>query len=67
MTRLGDVAKGVLIFICGYYVLVMIANAVMGQLALSLLMLIGFIIPFSYITCQYAKDRKSKKTNQATP
>ncbi len=66
MTRLGEVAKGILIFICGYYLFVMIGNAVMGQTALSLFMLIGFLLPFSYITYEYAKDKKRKKTAQFT-
>ncbi len=61
MTTTGDVAKGILIFCCGYFVLMMIWQAAAGQKALALFMLIGFMIPLSIIIYSYVKDKKVYK------
>jgi len=42
MTKLGEVAKGILIFCCGYYLLFVAGQAASGQTALAAFMFAGF-------------------------
>jgi hypothetical protein len=65
MTTTGDVAKGILIFFCGYFLLIAIGQAMSGRtLALGVFMLGGFTIPLSYIIYDYIKDRPRKTKRQ---
>ena len=64
MTTTGDVAKGILIFCCAYYVLVLIAQAAQGQTALAVFMLAGLLIPLSITIHSYKKDKTDKKKLQ---
>jgi len=64
MTTSGDVAKGILIFCCVYYVLVLIAQAAQGQTALAVFMLAGLLIPLSITIHSYKKDKTDKKKLQ---
>jgi hypothetical protein len=61
MTTTGDVAKGILIFCCGYFIFLMIAQAITGQTALTVFMLVGFVIPLSIVAYGYVKDKKRQK------
>jgi hypothetical protein len=64
MTTTGDVAKGILIFCCGYYVLILISQAAQGQIALAVFMLLGLLIPLSITIHGYKKDKTDKKKLQ---
>lgn len=63
MSRFGEVSKGILIFACCYYLYIALIQAVTGQLALSLFMLVGFMIPFSYVAYGYFKGKKKTKSS----
>jgi phosphate starvation-inducible membrane PsiE len=58
MTVTGDVAKGVLLTFIFFYVIAMIGNAITGNTALSLFMLIGLTVPSIWLVYEYAKDKK---------
>jgi uncharacterized protein (DUF302 family) len=58
MTAIGDVAKGVLLTFIFFYILSMIGNAVFGNTALALFMLVGLVIPLSWLVYEYAKDKR---------
>jgi hypothetical protein len=62
MTLLGDLVKGFLIVTVVAWVLLIMDFFVMGQIALALLLIIGFIPPFSMVTYEYFQNRKKKKT-----
>ena len=62
MTTTGDVAKGILIFCCGYFVLIAIGQAMSGQTAIALFMLVGLMIPLSIVINDYLKDKRDKKS-----
>jgi hypothetical protein len=66
MTTIGDVAKGILIFCCGYYLFLMITQAITGQTALAVLLLIGFMFPLSILVYGYVKDKRNKKNSPNT-
>jgi hypothetical protein len=61
MTTLDDVAKGILIFCCGYFLLIAIGQAMSGQTAIAIFMALGFIIPFSIVINGYIKEKRNKK------
>ena len=61
MAIIGDVAKAVLVWFVVFYVLAMIGTAVSGNTALALFMLIGLIIPATWLAYAYAKDRKKNR------
>jgi hypothetical protein len=61
MAIIGDVAKAVLVWFVTFYVLAMIGTAVSGNTALALFMLIGLIIPATWLAYAYAKDRKKNR------
>ncbi|MBT0159546.1 hypothetical protein G4O51_06140 [Candidatus Bathyarchaeota archaeon A05DMB-2] len=63
MTTIGDVAKGVLLWFIFFYVLAMIGNAVLGNTALSLFMLVGLVIPTAWLVYEFVKDKKEKTPN----
>jgi positive regulator of sigma E activity len=65
MAAIGDVAKGVLLPFIFFYVLSMIGNAISGNTALSLFMLVGLIIPAAWLVYEYAKDRRKKQNQNA--
>lgn len=58
MGLLGDFAKGFLIVMVIVWILAIISLALIRQFALAILLLIGFIIPLSFITYEYWKSRK---------
>jgi hypothetical protein len=58
MTAMGDVAKGILIFCCGYFLLVATVQALSGQTMLAELMFAGFSIPLSMVIYGYIRDKK---------
>jgi hypothetical protein len=64
MTTTGDVAKGILIFCCGYYIFLTITQAIAGQTALAVLLLIGFMFPLSILIYGYVKDKRSAKSSK---
>lgn len=64
MTTTGDVAKGILIFCCGYYLFLTITQAIAGQTALAVLLLIGFMFPLSILIYGYVKDKRSAKNSK---
>ncbi len=63
MTTTGDVAKGILIFCCGYFVLIMIVQATTGQTVLAMFMLVGFMIPLSIVIYGYVKDKRATQNS----
>jgi hypothetical protein len=63
MTATGDVAKGILIFCCGYFVLIAIEQAASGQTALAAFMFVGLMIPLSFVIYSYAKDKREKRSS----
>ena len=63
MTTTGDVAKGILIFCCGYYIFLTIVQAITGQTALAVLMIVGFIFPLSILVYSYVKDKQNKQNS----
>ncbi len=64
MTAAGEVAKGILIFCCGYFLLTAIVQAISGQLALATFMLAGFSIPLTYVIYGYVKEKTRKLKTQ---
>jgi membrane protein implicated in regulation of membrane protease activity len=63
----GEVAKGILIFCCGYFLFMALVQAASGQTALAVFMFVGFSLPLTYVIYGYAKDRKRKaKTKVST-
>ncbi len=66
MTKLGDVAKGVLIFCCGYYLLMAAGQAASGQTAIATFMFAGFLIPLSMVIHGHVKDKKGKVNKDKT-
>jgi hypothetical protein len=60
MTTVGGVTKGILIFFCGYFLLIAVGQAMSGQLVLAAFMLIGFSIPLTYVIYCYVKDKTRK-------
>jgi hypothetical protein len=58
MTAIGDVAKAVLLWFIFFYVIAMIGNAVSGNTALALFMLVGLVIPLAWLVFGYAKDKR---------
>ena len=67
MTTTGDVAKAILIFCCGYYIFLTITQAIMGQTALAVLLLIGFMFPLSILIYSHIKDKQNKKKSPNNP
>ena len=63
--KTGDVAKDILIFFCGYFLLVAIGQAVSGQTAIAVFMFIGFLLPLSAIIGNDIKDIKKSKNTTA--
>jgi hypothetical protein len=63
MTTIGDVAKGILIFCCGYYLFLTITQAMTGQTALAVLLLIGFMLPLSILVYGYVKGKRNKENS----
>ena len=61
MTVTGDVAKGVLLTFIFFYVIAMIGNAIAGNTALSLFMIIGLTIPSIWLVYEYAKYKRKKQ------
>lgn len=61
MTIIGDVAKGVLLWFIFFYVLAMIGNAVSGNTSLALFMLVGLVIPATWLAYEYVKDKRKKQ------
>jgi membrane protein implicated in regulation of membrane protease activity len=57
VSRTGDVAKGFLIFFCGYFLVAAVGQAVLGQTAVAVFMFIGFSIPLLIVVGDYLKDR----------
>ncbi len=62
MTKIGDVAKGIEIFFCGFFLYVAIVQAITGQTAIAIFMLAGSLIPFSMVLNSYLRARKTRKT-----
>jgi hypothetical protein len=62
MTLLGDFAKGFLIVTVAAWIFLIINFSVMGQTAVALLLIIGFIPPLTMITYEYHQNRKKNKT-----
>jgi hypothetical protein len=60
MTTTGGVAKGILIFSCAYFLFVMLLQAATGQTAMAVFMIVGFLIPLSFILYGSATDRKTR-------
>jgi multisubunit Na+/H+ antiporter MnhB subunit len=60
MTTAVEVAKGILLFCCGYFLSIAIAQAMSGQLALAAFMLVGFSIPLTYFIYGYVKEKQEK-------
>jgi len=67
MTLLGDFAKGFLIMTVVAWIFLIMNFLVMGQTALALLLIIGFIPPFSMVAYEYFQNRKKKKTPAPPP
>ena len=66
MAVIGDVSKGVLLVFCFWYILVMIGVAVSGNIALSLFMLAGLVIPGSWLAYEYVKYKRNKNKAATT-
>ena len=67
MTLLGDFAKGFLMMTVVAWIFLIMNFLVMGQTALALLLIIGFIQPFSIVAYEYFQNRKKKKTPSLPP
>jgi hypothetical protein len=63
MTTTGDVVKGILIFCCGYFIFLIVAQAITGQTALTVFMLVGFVIPLSIVAYGTSKIQRGKKNS----
>jgi hypothetical protein len=61
MGLLGDFAKGFVIMTVAFWVITIIWQIAIGQIALAMLLLIGLIIPLSMITYEYLKNRKKER------
>jgi membrane protein implicated in regulation of membrane protease activity len=61
MGLLGDFAKGFVIMTVAFWVIAIIWQIAIGQIALAMLLLIGLIIPLSMITYEYLKNRKKER------
>jgi len=61
MGLLGDFAKGFVIMTVAFWVIAIIGQIAIGQIALAMLLLIGLIIPLSMITYEYLKNRKKER------
>jgi hypothetical protein len=61
MTTAAEVAKGVLLFCCGYFLSIAITQAISGQLAIAAFMLVGFSIPSAYFVYGYVKEKQESK------
>jgi hypothetical protein len=59
MAKIGDIAKGVLIFFCGYSLLAAVGQTMSGQIAFSVFMFVGFLKTLITMIGDYLK-----KTNQ---
>jgi hypothetical protein len=64
MTASGEIAKGILIFCCGYYLLMAIGQAVSGQTVIVAFMLVGFLIPLSIVIHGYVRDKRTGKLDK---
>jgi hypothetical protein len=53
---LGDISKGLLIFTVVVMVVLILQFIVLNQIAFALLLLVGLIIPFSFIAIEYRKN-----------
>ncbi len=58
MTVVGDTAKITLLLFAFYYVMTMAVLAAYGETAISLLMLVGLLIPAAWLTYWHSKDPK---------
>ena len=56
MGVLGDITKGILIFAVVVWVFLILQFIVMNQIALALLLLVGLIIPVSFVAFEYRKN-----------
>jgi hypothetical protein len=56
MGVLGDVSKGVLIFAVGFWVYLILQFTVTNQTVYATLLLVGLIIPVSYVALEYRKN-----------
>jgi len=56
MGVLGDVSKGILIFAVGFWVYLILQFIVTNQIAFALLLLVGLIIPVSFVAFEYRKN-----------
>ena len=63
MTTTGDIAKGILIFCFGYFVLILIGQALIGQTAMAMFMLVGLMIPLSIVIYGYSKAKRNKENS----
>jgi hypothetical protein len=66
MTTTGGVTKGILIFSCAYFLFVLFVQAATGQTAMAVFMLVGFLVPLSFVICGYMQDKKDRKQSQGT-
>jgi hypothetical protein len=65
VTITGDFAKVFVIVGCIAFLVLMIEFLIIGQTALAMLMLVGFMIPLSVFIYGYVKDRRDiKRTKQ---
>ena len=58
MTVVGDVAKAILIFFCGYFLLIAFGQLASGQLAIAVTMFVSFAAVFSIFLFGYMHDRR---------
>jgi hypothetical protein len=61
MGLLGDFAEGFVIMTVAFWVIAIIEQIAIGQIALAMLLLIGLIIPLFMITYEYLKNRKKER------
>ncbi len=59
MTTTGDIAKGLLIFCCGYFLFMAIVQVAAGQTAMAAFMLFGFAVPLT--TLIHSRFRRKKE------
>jgi hypothetical protein len=62
MVKVGDVAKGFLIFFCGIFVWAALMQAISGHTALALFMFAGSLVPLAIVASSYVQDLKQKNT-----
>jgi hypothetical protein len=61
MVAIGDIAKGVLIFFCGYFLLIAVTQTIGGQSDLGAFMFVCSAVPVVLVINGYVRDRREQQ------